>query len=53
MANDARLLPRDETGTIWQAYGAMLKAVESLIRHFRTRRLFDAPWQVTPSPTDT
>ncbi|MBB2930635.1 nuclear transport factor 2 family protein [Paraburkholderia silvatlantica] len=24
-----------------------------LMRHFRTRRLFDAPWQVTPSPTDT
>ena len=23
-----------------------------LIRHFRTQRLFDAPWQVHPSPTD-
>jgi hypothetical protein len=24
-----------------------------LIRHFRTQRLFDAPWQVHPSPIDT
>ena len=24
-----------------------------LIRHFRTRRLFDAPWQGVPSPTET